>query len=78
MASSHAPLRSSLIPHHAQGSRTRVLKRIIVCCDGTWEDGLTVQDRYMYTNILVSARASCVRLILPDISHRCLAPFQSN
>ncbi|KAJ7783742.1 hypothetical protein DFH07DRAFT_726840 [Mycena maculata] len=35
---------------------TRVKKRIIVCCDGTWEDGVTQENRQSYTNILRLAR----------------------
>ncbi|KAJ7244759.1 hypothetical protein B0H12DRAFT_801130 [Mycena haematopus] len=34
----------------------RVKKRIIVCCDGTWQDGVTTQNRQSYTNILRLAR----------------------
>jgi len=36
-------------------SNLRVKKRLIVCCDGTWQDGLT-KDRLAYTNILRIAR----------------------
>ncbi|KAI0669822.1 hypothetical protein C8Q78DRAFT_976460 [Trametes maxima] len=32
-------------------------KRIIVCCDGTWQDGIIVKQRWKYTNILRLARA---------------------
>ncbi|KAI0032740.1 hypothetical protein K488DRAFT_34553, partial [Vararia minispora EC-137] len=32
-------------------------KRIIVCCDGTWQDGIAVTKRYLLTNILHLARA---------------------
>jgi uncharacterized protein (DUF2235 family) len=38
------------------GSPARVKKRIIVCCDGTWEDGVTITNRQSYTNILRLAR----------------------
>ncbi|KAJ3898960.1 hypothetical protein F5879DRAFT_978599 [Lentinula edodes] len=34
----------------------RVKKRIIVCCDGTWQDGVTTQNRLSYTNVLRLAR----------------------
>ncbi|KAF7310874.1 DUF2235 domain-containing protein [Mycena chlorophos] len=34
----------------------RAIKRIIVCCDGTWEDGVTMTNRQSYTNILRLAR----------------------
>ncbi|EIW64595.1 uncharacterized protein TRAVEDRAFT_111927 [Trametes versicolor FP-101664 SS1] len=32
-------------------------KRIVVCCDGTWQDGIVVSQRWKYTNILRLARA---------------------
>jgi uncharacterized protein (DUF2235 family) len=35
---------------------SRVKKRVIVCCDGTWQDGIIVKDRWKYTNILRLAR----------------------
>ncbi|KAJ7169841.1 hypothetical protein C8R46DRAFT_214095 [Mycena filopes] len=35
---------------------TRVKKRIIVCCDGTWQDGVSTENRQSYTNILRLAR----------------------
>ncbi|KAF9270122.1 hypothetical protein L218DRAFT_14648 [Marasmius fiardii PR-910] len=31
----------------------RIRKRIIVCCDGTWQDGISV-NRRKYTNVLVN------------------------
>ncbi|KZT30531.1 hypothetical protein NEOLEDRAFT_1053819 [Neolentinus lepideus HHB14362 ss-1] len=34
----------------------RIKKRIIVCCDGTWQDGLIVKQRSQYTNVLRLAR----------------------
>ncbi|KAI6133030.1 hypothetical protein EDD16DRAFT_1688684 [Pisolithus croceorrhizus] len=34
-----------------------IKKRIIVCCDGTWQDGLIVKERWKYTNILKLSRA---------------------
>ncbi|KAF7347868.1 DUF2235 domain-containing protein [Mycena venus] len=34
----------------------RVKKRIIVCCDGTWQDGVLTENRQSYTNILRLAR----------------------
>ncbi|KAJ7786267.1 hypothetical protein B0H16DRAFT_25079 [Mycena metata] len=34
----------------------RVKKRIIVCCDGTWQDGVSTENRQSYTNILRLAR----------------------
>ncbi|TFY81555.1 hypothetical protein EWM64_g2456, partial [Hericium alpestre] len=36
--------------------RLRIKKRIIVCCDGTWQDGIVVRERWKYTNVLVKAR----------------------
>lgn len=33
-----------------------IKKRIVVCCDGTWQDGLVVNQRWKYTNILRLAR----------------------
>ncbi|KAJ7225553.1 hypothetical protein GGX14DRAFT_348671 [Mycena pura] len=35
---------------------TRVRKRLIVCCDGTWQDGVSTANRQSYTNILRIAR----------------------
>ncbi|KAJ7492661.1 hypothetical protein FB451DRAFT_1219174 [Mycena latifolia] len=35
---------------------TRIKKRIIVCCDGTWQDGVSTENRQSYTNILRLAR----------------------
>jgi uncharacterized protein (DUF2235 family) len=34
----------------------RIKKRVIVCCDGTWQDGIIVKERWKYTNILRLAR----------------------
>ncbi|KAI1797950.1 hypothetical protein LXA43DRAFT_982756 [Ganoderma leucocontextum] len=36
---------------------TRVHKRIIVCCDGTWQDALDADQRWKYTSIIRLARA---------------------
>ncbi|KAL4069650.1 hypothetical protein V8B97DRAFT_603958 [Scleroderma yunnanense] len=33
-----------------------IKKRIIVCCDGTWQDGIVVEERWKYTNILKLSR----------------------
>lgn len=33
------------------------MKRLIVCCDGTFEDADTAQDPDMYTNVARFARA---------------------
>jgi len=38
-------------------SSLKIKKRIIVCCDGTWQDGLSVKERWKYTNILRLSRA---------------------
>ncbi|CAK5280206.1 unnamed protein product [Mycena citricolor] len=35
---------------------SRVKKRIVVCCDGTWQDGVSTANRQAYTNILRLAR----------------------
>ncbi|KAF5374815.1 hypothetical protein D9758_000331 [Tetrapyrgos nigripes] len=35
---------------------SKIKKRIVVCCDGTWQDGLSAKHRSMYTNILRLAR----------------------
>ncbi|KAI0304693.1 hypothetical protein BC826DRAFT_977756 [Russula brevipes] len=50
--------------HSAQRSYTdtkpsslKVKKRIIVCCDGTWQDGVVISERWKYTNILRLSRA---------------------
>ncbi|EMD42110.1 hypothetical protein CERSUDRAFT_110653 [Gelatoporia subvermispora B] len=37
--------------------RARIKKRIVVCCDGTWQDGIIVEDRWKYTNVMRLARA---------------------
>ncbi|KAI0274841.1 hypothetical protein BC834DRAFT_965318 [Gloeopeniophorella convolvens] len=41
----------------AKPSSLKVKKRIIVCCDGTWQDGVVVTERWKYTNILRFSRA---------------------
>ncbi|KAK0232807.1 hypothetical protein IW262DRAFT_1259147 [Armillaria fumosa] len=38
------------------GTAVRDRKRLIVCCDGTWQDGVLTQDRLLYTNTLRLAR----------------------
>ncbi|KAH7883544.1 hypothetical protein F5I97DRAFT_1893739 [Phlebopus sp. FC_14] len=35
----------------------KIKKRIIVCCDGTWQDGVIVKERWKYTNVLKLSRA---------------------
>ncbi|KAI0335197.1 hypothetical protein GY45DRAFT_1342733 [Cubamyces sp. BRFM 1775] len=44
-------------PNVASQALSRSHKRIIVCCDGTWQDGIVVSQRWKYTNILRLARA---------------------
>ncbi|KIJ68497.1 hypothetical protein HYDPIDRAFT_125092 [Hydnomerulius pinastri MD-312] len=36
---------------------SKMKKRIIVCCDGTWQDGVIVKERWKYTNVLKLSRA---------------------
>ncbi|KAI0094838.1 hypothetical protein BDY19DRAFT_988637 [Irpex rosettiformis] len=43
-------------PFTPQGKQN-IIKRIIVCCDGTWQDGLVAKERWKYTNVLRLARA---------------------
>ncbi|SJL05259.1 uncharacterized protein ARMOST_08625 [Armillaria ostoyae] len=38
------------------GAAARDRKRLIVCCDGMWQDGILTQDRLLYTNTLRLAR----------------------
>ncbi|CAA7265844.1 unnamed protein product [Cyclocybe aegerita] len=42
--------------HSSQDLRLKVFKRIVVCCDGTWQDGIS-QHRSRYTNVLRLARS---------------------
>ncbi|KAI0735094.1 hypothetical protein C8Q76DRAFT_791673 [Earliella scabrosa] len=42
------------LPASSQGGSH---KRIIVCCDGTWQDGLDARQRWKYTNITRLARS---------------------
>ncbi|KAJ6604610.1 hypothetical protein DFH09DRAFT_1123260 [Mycena vulgaris] len=42
--------------HSSPPQLTRTKKRIIVCCDGTWQDGVSTDNRQSYTNILRLAR----------------------
>jgi len=41
----------------AEERKIRIKKRIIVCCDGTWDNGLIANERWKYTNILKLARS---------------------
>ncbi|KAG1769175.1 hypothetical protein EDD22DRAFT_1048164 [Suillus occidentalis] len=47
--------RASTEPFQAAGAKIK--KRIIVCCDGTWQDGEIVKECWMQTNILKLSRA---------------------
>ncbi|KAM5536247.1 hypothetical protein V8D89_010146 [Ganoderma adspersum] len=48
---------------------TKVHKRIIVCCDGTWQDALDADQRWKYTNIIRLARA------IKHVDERCNPPI---
>ncbi|RDX55781.1 hypothetical protein OH76DRAFT_1337360 [Lentinus brumalis] len=39
------------------GRSSGAYKRIILCCDGTWQDGLDARQKWKYTNILRLARS---------------------
>lgn len=39
------------------GKNQRVTRRLIICCDGTWQDGLQTKAEDEYTNILRITRA---------------------
>ncbi|KAI0004139.1 hypothetical protein BJV74DRAFT_763443 [Russula compacta] len=46
----------------------KIRKIIIVCCDGTWNDGVVISERWKYTNVLRLSRAIHhvdVRLVPP-------------
>ncbi|KAF8445896.1 hypothetical protein L210DRAFT_881927 [Boletus edulis BED1] len=45
-------------------------KRIIVCCDGTWQDGVGVKERWKRTNVLKLSRA----LKHHDERTKCMTP----
>ncbi|RDB28797.1 hypothetical protein Hypma_015566 [Hypsizygus marmoreus] len=53
-----SPRRLPTDPLHEHSSEMsiRTYKRIVVCCDGTWQDGVANQERSSYTNILRLAR----------------------
>ncbi|TDL28633.1 hypothetical protein BD410DRAFT_711420 [Rickenella mellea] len=48
---------SNASPAQTQANVQHVHKRIIICCDGTWQDGLDATNKDAYTNILRIARA---------------------
>jgi len=41
----------------AKNSLPKNKKRLIVCCDGTWQDGVVVKERWRYTNVMRLSRA---------------------
>ncbi|KAG8735798.1 hypothetical protein FRC10_010150 [Ceratobasidium sp. 414] len=44
------------LEHGSQHRAPRTPKRIIVCCDGTWQDGIISRQAWMYSNVLKLAR----------------------
>ncbi|KIJ26135.1 hypothetical protein M422DRAFT_785320 [Sphaerobolus stellatus SS14] len=44
-------------PLHHDSCPIRVPKRIVICCDGTWQDGIVKKHRWQYSNILKISRA---------------------
>ncbi|KAB5590561.1 Choline transporter [Ceratobasidium theobromae] len=44
------------LEHGSTHRGPRTPKRIIVCCDGTWQDGLIKRQSWMYSNVLKLAR----------------------
>ncbi|KAF9507073.1 hypothetical protein BS47DRAFT_1304445 [Hydnum rufescens UP504] len=50
---------TSPIPSNVASVVPRVHKRIIICCDGTWQDGIVQRHRWKYSNILKLSR--CIR-----------------
>ncbi|KAG9095087.1 hypothetical protein FS749_011123 [Ceratobasidium sp. UAMH 11750] len=44
------------LEHGSQHRAPRTPKRIIVCCDGTWQDGIINRQTWMYSNVLKLAR----------------------
>ncbi|KAI0932121.1 hypothetical protein AcW2_000831 [Taiwanofungus camphoratus] len=55
--SSERALTDPSLTSSSAGPKMRIKKRIIVCCDGTWQDGTVVGERWKYTNVLRLARA---------------------
>ncbi|KAK7694727.1 hypothetical protein QCA50_001915 [Cerrena zonata] len=49
------PGRMSTDPSHVRVVKSN--KRLIICCDGTWQDALTVTQNWKYTNVLRLSRA---------------------
>ncbi|KAJ7596991.1 hypothetical protein C8J56DRAFT_918849 [Mycena floridula] len=56
MAAVDARVKAPSVLPGADSLRLRVKKRIVVLCDGTWQDGISTADRQSYTNILRLAR----------------------
>ncbi|KAF9535428.1 hypothetical protein CPB83DRAFT_841726 [Crepidotus variabilis] len=52
---SHSPRRFTTDPDGAL--RIKSYKRLVICCDGTWQDGLAAKERSQYTNVLKLTRA---------------------
>jgi hypothetical protein len=44
------------LEHGSTHRGPRTPKRIIVCCDGTWQDGVLKRQSWMYSNVLKLAR----------------------
>ncbi|KAF9040575.1 hypothetical protein BJ165DRAFT_308104 [Panaeolus papilionaceus] len=56
---SKSPRRIQTDPEHqysAEENRMKGFKRLVICCDGTWQDGMS-QHRSEYTNVLRIARS---------------------
>ncbi|CCL99034.1 uncharacterized protein FIBRA_01043 [Fibroporia radiculosa] len=70
-STSSSPQRSGTypLPHDLSVPKTSMKKRIIVCCDGTWQDGVIVTERWKYTNVLRLARA------INHVDVRCDVPI---
>ncbi|KAF8322151.1 hypothetical protein DL93DRAFT_2051164, partial [Clavulina sp. PMI_390] len=47
---------TSPLPARVQLEVPRVSKRLIVCCDGTWQDGRSTNRKWKYSNILKLSR----------------------
>lgn len=54
---SASPRRASTLPPLLSEMSAVPHKRIVVCCDGTWQDGIVVDARWKYTNVLRLSRA---------------------
>lgn len=56
LAASRQMTAPKALQHGSQHRAPRTPKRIIVCCDGTWQDGLLTRQTWMYSNVLKLAR----------------------